>query len=310
VAAILVAASGLVLAGQTARPSTLIDSVQLLTDVRVLSADDMQGREVGTEGNARARAYIVERFRASGLETAGPGFEQPFTFTAGRGDSRRTVQGVNVVGRVRGRAAQAPAIVLTAHYDHLGTRNGEVFNGADDNASGTAALFALAKHFSSNPTQYPLLVVALDGEEAGLQGARAFLARPPVPVRSMALNLNVDMIGREPNNRLFAAGTSLHPFLKPYIQRIAARAPVMLLMGHDEPGRRDVEDWTRDSDHWAFLQANVPALYFGVEDYAEHHKATDDYATMTHDFYVRAVETLVLAIQEFDTNLAAVHQRR
>ena len=114
----------------------------------------------------------------------------------------------------------------------------------------------------------------------------------------------MDMIGRDPKNLLFVSGTRQQPYLKPFIERVAARAPVTLTMGHDNPAEK--EDWTRDSDHYVFCQAKIPCLYFGVEDFDQHHRATDDYETMTHAFYVRAVETMIQAVKEFDAGLEAV----
>ncbi len=296
---------------QTAEKTSL-GSAQLLDDLRVLSADDMEGRLVGSAGGEKARTYVLERFRASGLEPFGASYEQAFTFQAGREEARREVTGVNVIGRVAGAGAgdQAACIVVTAHYDHVGMRDGEVFNGADDNASGTAALFAIGRHFSASPPAHCLILVALDGEEGGLRGARAFVERPPVPLESIALNVNLDMIGRDPDDTLYAVGTHHYPWLKPYIEQVSAAAPVRLRMGHDEPGRAGVEDWTRDSDHFAFHEARIPFVYFGVEDFPQHHKATDDYETMTHDFYVRAVETIIEALRVFDTNFEAIAAAR
>jgi Zn-dependent M28 family amino/carboxypeptidase len=134
------------------------------------------------------------------------------------------------------------------------------------------------------------------------------VANPPVDLTAIAINLNMDMIGRDPDNLLYVVGTHTQPYLKPFIERIAAKAPVKLVMGHDDPEKAKAnasnqafEDWTGDSDHKAFCDAKVPCLYFGVEDFAQHHKATDDYATMTYGFYVRAVETMLHAVQEFDS---------
>ncbi|MEZ5319602.1 MAG: M28 family peptidase [Vicinamibacterales bacterium] len=296
-------------ARQAARPSTVIDSAQLLLDLKTLSADDMEGRLVGTPGGEKARAYVVERFKASGLQPVGGSFEHPFTFRAGRGGGGQDRQGVNVLGQIAG-SSPGPYLVVSAHYDHVGTRGGQIYNGADDNASGTAALFALAKYFSTHTPAHPILFAAFDAEEAGLRGARAFVAAPPVPAASLALDVNMDMIGRDPDDKLFVVGTHTQPFLKPYIERIAAAAPVKLLMGHDDPARKDVEDWTSDSDHAAFCSANIPCLYFGVEDFPQHHKPTDDYETMTYDFYIRAVETLVAAVKEFDASLEAIAKMR
>jgi Zn-dependent M28 family amino/carboxypeptidase len=287
---------------QTARPSTLIDSAQLLSDLKVLSSDDMQGRQVDTPGGAKARAFVIDRFKASGIQPFGESYTEPFAFTSGRGGTQTERHGINVVGHIDGTNTQR-FIVVSAHYDHIGTRNGVVFNGADDNASGTAALFAVAKHFSAHRPAHSLLFVAFDGEESGLRGSEAFVKQPPVDAHAMAIDLNMDMIGRDPNDKLFVVGTYLQPFLKPLIEKLAGEAPVKVLIGHDDPTQKNVEDWTKDSDHYAFITAKIPALYFGVEDFDQHHKATDDYETITFDFYIRAVETMVDAVKVFDANL-------
>jgi Zn-dependent M28 family amino/carboxypeptidase len=289
--------------------SSVIDASQLLSDLRVLSADEMQGRETGTPGGDKARAFIVERFKASGITAFGASYEQAFTFTARRGSTSR--RGVNVVGQISGkRRAPQPQryIVVSAHYDHLGVRGGQVFNGADDNASGTAALFAVAKYFAAYPPSNSLIFAAFDAEELGLHGSQAFVKQPPVAADSLVLNLNADMLGRAPDDKLFVVGTAAQPFLRPHVDAVIKRAPLKLLTGHEDPRQR--EDWTRDSDHYSFMQARIPALYIGVEDFKQHHQATDDYETIDHDFYVRAVETLVQLIEQFDANLDAVERAK
>jgi hypothetical protein len=308
---LVVALSAPIARQQAAVTSKLIDAPQLLLDLKTLSADDMEGRLVGSPGGAKARAFVIERFKASGVTPFGDSYEQPFTF-AGRGDQAER-RGVNVIGRILGTKTPAQYIVISAHYDHIGVRNGEVANGADDNASGTAGLFALAKYFSSHKPANTLIFAAFDGEESGLRGARAFVAKPPVDAASIIIDLNMDMIGRDPKDLLYVVGTYTQPGLKPFIESIAAKAPVKLLMGHDDPEKakqnprnQQFEDWTGDSDHKAFCDAKIPCLYFGVEDFEQHHKVTDDYETMTHGFYVRAVETMVRAVEEFDAKSAEV----
>jgi pimeloyl-ACP methyl ester carboxylesterase len=307
VAAVIAAAGGLAAARAQAVRSDLFDAGQLLRDLRVLSADDMAGRRAGTPGGLKARAYIVERFKASGLAPFGASYEHGFQLRARKDDGAMPA---NVVGRIEGTANPGRYIVVTAHYDHLGVGSLGVHNGANDNASGTAALVALAAHFRASRPKHSIIFAALDAEESGLEGARAFVREPPVPAAAMALNVNMDMIGRDPADTLYVAGTHQQPFLKPFVQRVAARAPVKLVMGHDDPAAKGVEDWTRDSDHYAFCQAKIPCLYFGVEDFGQHHKVTDDYETMTHAFYVRAVETLAHAIREFDADLDAIAAAR
>jgi Zn-dependent M28 family amino/carboxypeptidase len=284
--------------------NAVIDSSRLLEDLKVLSADGMQGRRTGTAGGQKARAFIVERFKASGIAPFGASYEQPFTFRGRAGDER----GANVIGHIGGTQQPRRYIVISGHYDHLGTVNGVVFNGADDNASGTAALFAIARYFASRSPRNSLLFAAFDAEELGHQGSLAFLKQPPVPVQSISVNLNLDMLGRAPDRRLFVVGTRFQPFLRPLIEPVAAKSPVRLLFGHDDPSMP--EDWTEDSDHFSFIKAKIPALYFGVEDFEQHHKSTDDYETMTHEFYVQAVETLVKVVEQFDANLDTIDRAR
>src|SRR6476646_10664609 len=132
--ALAILASVSLFAIQEALPSPLFDSEQLLRDLKTLSADDMQGRQVDTPGGAKARAYVIDRFKAVGLKPFGTSYEAPFTFSAGGGERH----GVNVLGQLSGTATAFPQYILvSAHYDHVGMKNGQVFNGADDNASGT-----------------------------------------------------------------------------------------------------------------------------------------------------------------------------
>jgi Zn-dependent M28 family amino/carboxypeptidase len=280
-----------------ALPAVTVDREALLGDLRALSADDMQGRKLGTAGGERARTYLAARFRDAGLLTAGNRSDYLFAFTAPGGRS-----GANVVGRIAGTRQPGAFIVVSAHYDHVGVMNGQIYNGADDNASGAAALIAVAQYFRAHPPQHSLLVAAFDGEEEGLLGSSAFVRTPPVYPESIAININIDMIGREDRNRLFVVGARRQPFLAPYIAAVAARAPVNLLNGHDDPSA-GADDWTRDSDHYAFLAAGIPALYFGVEDARQIHRPTDDYDTITYPFYVSAVETIIDAIREIDAHL-------
>ena len=139
------------LTAQVATPPAQINADSLLETVRTLSSDQFEGRRTGTPGNAKARAWIVERFRDAGLLPPGGDFHQPFKFTraaTGFGQTDTTAgEGVNIVGTCRGSGAKTDAAMLiTAHYDHLGVRDGAIYHGADDNASGVAVLLELARH--------------------------------------------------------------------------------------------------------------------------------------------------------------------
>lgn len=289
---------------QTVPESRIINAKQLLRDLETLSSDAMEGRRVGTPGGAKAREYVVRRFKETGVQAFKESYVQSFEFI---NRNNEKVQGANVVGFVKGKKNPERYIVVTAHYDHLGTRNGEIYNGADDDASGTSALFALAEHFSKNRPANSIIFAAFDGEEAGLQGARKFVAQLPVKKEFILLNVNMDMIAHNDRNELYAAGTRHYPYLKSFLEPVAKQAAVKLLLGHDEPNPpRD--DWTNQSDHYAFHQAKIPFVYFGVEDHKDYHKPTDDFNNINQAFYIRATETILTAIKLFDRNLLKSEQ--
>ena len=270
-------------AAQSAGP---IKPADLMRHVAVLAHDSLEGRAFGTPGNAKARAYLVRAFADAGLRPVGASLEHPFTSTSTRDTVVR--RGVNVVGMIRGRTNPDRYIVVTAHYDHVGVRQGEVFNGADDNASGTAALIEVARQFRATPPANSMIFVAFDGEESGLRGARAFVAAPPVPAASIVMNVNMDMMGRNEKNELYAAGTSHYPFLKPYLDSTATRSTIRLLLGHDDPNGPARDNWTTQSDHGAFHAAKIPFIYFGVEDHPDYHKPTDTAGRIPRAFYAAA----------------------
>jgi Zn-dependent M28 family amino/carboxypeptidase len=283
----------------TANAADRIDPAQLLNDVRTLSADDMQGRLIGSPGGAKARAYLTDRFKALGLTPT----EQPFDAVM---RDQRTVQGVNLLARVEGTSPGGKVIFVTAHYDHLGVRDGQIYNGADDNASGVAAVLAVAAALKAAPPKHTVILALLDGEEGGLRGARALVAAPPVPLDQIGLDINLDMLSKNAKGELYVSGGSTQPAVKPILETLAKAAPITLKLGHDTDAEGKDNNWTNQSDHYAFQQKGLPWVYFGVEDHPEYHKPTDDFATVPQDFFVKAATTVVSAVRAFDAGLETV----
>jgi Zn-dependent M28 family amino/carboxypeptidase len=282
---------------QVATPAdSAIDVESLIETVRTLSSPAFEGRRTGTPGNVKARALLSGRFRSIGLAPLSGGFELPFKFTR-NGD---THQGVNIAAICPGRGApDNGALVISAHYDHLGVRDGSIYPGADDNASGVAVLLELARYCRRSPWTHDAIFVAFDAEELGLQGAKAFVASPPIPrERFIALNINLDMVSRSAARELYVAGTHHRPALKSVLDPIAAKAPIKLLFGHDKGGGED--DWTLQSDHGAFHAAGIPFIYFGVEDHPDYHKPTDTADKIDTVFFGQAAETIRTAITALD----------
>lgn len=283
-------------------PTAQAAESQALKDVRILSADDMEGRLIGSAGGAKARAYLLGRMKEAGLQPFQGGFEQPFS----AGTAEKPRNGVNLVGRVAGTSGSDRVLVVMAHYDHLGVREGQTYNGADDNASGVAGLLAIAEAFRKAPPKHTVVFALVDGEEGGLSGSRALVAGPPVPLARIALAINLDMISKNAKGELYVAGGHHFPWLRPRLDRLAAQVPVTLKQGHDGPPWKPEDDWTTQSDHFAFHEAKVPWVYFGVEDHPEYHRPSDDFATVPAGFFGKAVETVVAAARAFDEDLDGI----
>ncbi|MEQ1855236.1 MAG: M20/M25/M40 family metallo-hydrolase [Longimicrobiales bacterium] len=271
-----------------------VDSVRLLRDLSILAHDSMEGRAPATAGGARARAFLERELAAAGARGPSTGMARPFEWTEG--------SGVNLVGRLPGRAPSDHVVVLSAHYDHIGVRNGQVFNGADDNASGAAALLEIARQVAAEPLSHTLVVVLLDAEERGSRGARAFIADPPVPLDRIALNVNLDMVART-GGLLWAGGAYHTPALRPILEAVAARAPLTLRLGHDRPGAPEGDDWTNQSDHGVFHEQGIPFVYFGVEDHPDYHRPTDDFERVNPGEYVASVRTILMGLRALDEAL-------
>lgn len=275
-----------------------------MRDVTTLAAPAMEGRRSGTPGNLKAREWVLQQFKAAGLEPLGSSYQLPFSFERRQPGSTDAAkgQGINLAGVCKGTGAKdGRALAITAHYDHLGVRDGATFHGADDNASGVTVLLALARQCRKTPWTHDAVFVAFDAEEQGLQGARAFVSAPPLPKERIAVNINFDMVARGDKGELYVAGTSHTPALKPILEPVAAQSKIKLLFGHDSGGGQN--DWTTQSDHGAFHSAGVPFLYFGVEDHPDYHKPTDTADKINPTFFYQAAVTILNAVTAVDRAL-------
>jgi hypothetical protein len=277
------------------------DYAQLMDDLRILSADDMQGRDTGSEGGAKARDYIVGRLEALGVQASPMGRLQPWEMLGRTREGTKTFNGTNIIGVIPGTRVADKYIVVTAHYDHVGVNDGQIFNGADDNASGVATMLELAKRLKANPPQHSVLIVALDGEERGLLGAKHFVEAPPVPLSSIAMNINYDMTARaDSDGKLWVTGTYQNPYFRPVLEQLSARANVALAFGKDTPEDKGADNWVEASDHAAFHRAGLPFLYFGVNYHPDYHRPTDDFDKVNPAVFQDATELAIGGFRALD----------
>lgn len=262
---------------------------RVLADLRHLAADSLQGRGVGTRGLDRAAAYLASAFARAGLRPGAPDgtFFQPFTISpdapAAMHSPLAGAAARNVVGVVPGRspALRNQVVVVGAHYDHLGLggfgsrdpdSTGRVHNGADDNASGTAALLEIARRLGSRSPARTIVLVGFSAEELGALGSSHFVRHAlPQPVDSVYAMLNLDMVGRLRERRLLALGA------------LTAREFPALLDSLNTAGgtprfdlRASGDGWG-PSDHASFYAARRPVLHFFTDLHEDYHRPTDDW---------------------------------
>jgi hypothetical protein len=284
--ALALAASPAAVEAQTrSRDDAAVRRVQ--ADVAWLAADARGGRGVGTAGLDAAAAHIARRFRDAGLEPAALDYFQEFVIdstapaAAHAGLGGATVR--NVVGVIPGRGALADqTVVVGAHYDHLGLggfgsldpdSTGVIHNGADDNASGTAALIEIARRLAGRdaPNRRTIVVVAFTGEELGLLGSARYVEQPVRPLERTVAMINLDMVGRLRERRLLALGAETAPEFVPLLDSLNRAYAFDLRASGDGWGR---------SDHASFYGAGIPVLHFFTDTHEQYHRVSDDPETV------------------------------
>jgi aminopeptidase YwaD len=258
------------------------DAERLRRDVAWLADDRLEGRATGTSGNDSAAAWLARRHAALGLRPLGPdGYLQRFVAHSAQMAHAGQADGVgtqNVVAVVPGRdpALRGQYVVIGAHFDHLGRSTtgamdpearDAVRNGADDNASGTAAVLELARLFAARPARRSIVVAHFSGEELGLLGSQWFVEHPPLPLDSGVAMLNFDMVGRLRNDKLIVYGIATAREL-PGIVEQANVAPRLAISA--------VGDGFGPSDHSSFYAKGIPVLHFFTDLHEDYHRATDD----------------------------------
>lgn len=281
----------------TASTPSELDLAGMLSIQKTLSSDEFKGRATGS--NQLAQTLIIKEFKQAGLTPFNNSFKRPFTFKE-RKKAPRT--GTNLVGYLKGKKYPNKYIVIGAHYDHLGVVKGVIYNGADDNASGTSLLITLAKYFVKFRSDHSIIFAAFDAEELGLFGSKHFVTKPPVPLSQIVLNLNFDMISRNAKNEIYVVGTHDYPQFKPLVAKAARGSKLKVSYGHDDPKDTSKDYWMHSSDNAAFFAKKIPNITFSEEDHPGYHKPTDDFENIHPDFYKNVAKLILKSIKKIDVN--------
>ncbi len=251
---------------------------QIQVDVVYLASDDLEGRETGSKGEKLAAEYIARRMKMVGLSPYGDNgtWFQSFEFSSNPHDQKTTDRrGINVLGYLNRKAKKT--IVLGAHYDHLGYGHSggslapneyAIHNGADDNASGVAALLWLAEELvKDKKLRANVLFIAFSGEELGLYGSKAAASRAGMePDRILAM-INMDMVGRLNAEKVISIGGT--GTCKEWNGILEKCRPGDFTFKLSESG-------IGPSDHTSFYLKNIPVLFFFSGHHADYHKPSDD----------------------------------
>ncbi|WP_221393901.1 M20/M25/M40 family metallo-hydrolase [Dyadobacter sp. NIV53] len=246
--------------------------------INYLGSDKMKGRGTGSKENAKAAGYVARQFKKMKLKPLGTdGYYQPFTAKIRRvivEDSLPETK--NVIGFLDNGAVNT--IIIGAHFDHLGMGlqgsskaekpEGQIHNGADDNASGVAGLLEMAKYFSENNIKETnnFLFIAFGAEELGLQGSRYFVDNPTVPLEKINFMANMDMIGRyDPKRGVGIGGYGTSEQWPGIFKNITTDTKFFT----DNAG-------SGGSDHGSFYAKKIPVLFFHTGGHDDYHKPTDD----------------------------------
>lgn len=271
------------------QPKLVEVETNLKKHITFLADDKLEGRLVGSKGEKAAAKYIANQLKKIGVAPKGVnGYLQPFSVKKNMANPHGhdsdaqaiTIVGNNVVGFIDNNAPYT--VIIGAHYDHLGynefgsstyrpdsaNEKPKIHNGADDNASGTAAMIELARLLKTSEYKtHNYLFIAFSGEEEGLLGSNYFAKHPTIDTSTMAYMINMDMVGRlDTVKQSFAiSGTGTSPVWEPVLKNIQTTVKVKF----DASG-------TGASDHTSFYYINIPAVHFFTGNHYDYHKPTDD----------------------------------
>ena len=276
----------------------------LKTHLYILASDSLEGRESGKKGQKMAAEYIMNHFKQIGI----PPYKRKTYFQKFKVESdrhickyncencdedfitklfkkKRTVKGENVLGFIKGTDISDEILIITAHYDHLGKHDTLLFNGADDNASGTSAImeiaeaFMIAKRQGKGPRR-SVLIMAVAGEEKGLLGSEHYTQNPVYPLENTVANLYIDMIGRvdhyhDTSGYIYLIGSNMLSNDLHSLSENINKKYVGLELDYTFNSEDDPNKYYYRSDHYNFAKNNIPVIFYfnGLHD--DYHKVTD-----------------------------------
>ncbi|MCF2219194.1 M28 family peptidase [Chryseobacterium sp. PS-8] len=280
-----------------------IKAEDLKKNLYVIASDEMEGRDTGSPGQKKAGQYMVNYYKGLGIsypKALGSYYQKvPADFMKKRGGGNLP-DSENILAFIEGSEKPEEIVVISGHYDHVGTRNGVVYNGADDDGSGTVAVMEIAKAFQTakkagNGPKRSILFLHVTGEEHGLFGSEYYTDNPVFPLANTVVDLNIDMIGRDdPENRgkqyVYVIGSEMLSSQLKVINEAANKKTNNLELNYKYDDPNDTERLYYRSDHYNFAKNNVPVAFFFDGIHEDYHKPTDDVEKIDYNLLAKRTQ--------------------
>ena len=274
-----------------------ITSAELKTHLYEFASDEMQGRMTGEKGQKLAAEYLRNFYQDH--EISAPMEENNYYQNIPAeyfSQMKEPKSSENVVAFIKGSEKPDEIIVLSAHYDHVGIENGEIYNGADDDGSGTMAMLEMAEAFQlavkdGNGPKRSILFLHVTGEEIGLYGSRYYTENAIFPLENTVVNLNTDMIGRidpdkkEAPNYVYLIGSDMLSQELHDVSEAVAKQYSDLELDYKFNDENDPNRFYYRSDHYNFAKNNIPIIFYFNGTHEDYHKPTDTPDKIEYDLY-------------------------
>ena len=264
-----------------------ITSDELKTHLYIVASDEMEGRDTGSEGQKKAGKYLIEQYQKIGVShpKSMSSYYQIVPKEALNGRRGSLPESENILAFIEGSEKPEEIIVVSAHYDHVGMSNGEIYNGADEAGSGTVALLEMAEAFqlakkAGNGPKRSILFLHVTGEEHGLLGSKYYADNPIFPMVNTVANLNIDMIGRcDPGNcgkdYVYVIGSEMLSTDLKKINEAANKQTVNLELNYKYDDPNDKDRLYYRSDHYNFAKNGIPVIFYFDGIHEDYHKPSD-----------------------------------
>ena len=274
-----------------------INIESLRTNLTYIASDETKGRETGSEGQKKAGKFIIDFYKKNGIsfpKGADSYYQKvPAAFLNAK-RNENLPDSENIWAFIEGSEKPDEIVVLSAHYDHVGIKNGEVYNGADDDGSGTVALMEMAAAFQKaknegNGPKRSILILHVTGEEHGLHGSRYYSENPLFPLKNTVADVNIDMIGRrddfhkDSNNYVYVIGSDYLSTDLFNICESVNQKYINLTIDYKYNDKKDPNRFYYRSDHYNFAKHNIPSVFLFNGTHADYHKPGDEVSKIEFD---------------------------